>query len=147
MLTEHGRIRTSTVVCAAGAWSSRLLRPLGIRLPSLWIKGSVARTAPVKPLTTAGVWGRASFRQRGDGRLYLALGIEGDHPVMIDSLRFLPDFVPVYLQNRSEMRHSSQAAALVIAKAAPPATPLWNYLKLQTEKNAPVAYNLFSVAH
>ena len=33
--TEQGHIRAPTVVCAAGAWSTRLVRPLGVRLPSL----------------------------------------------------------------------------------------------------------------
>jgi len=104
VFTEHGYISTSTVVCAAGAWSTRLTRPLGVRLPSLWIKGSVARIAPVRNLVPAGVWGRASFRQRRDGRLYIALGVEGEHDLMIDSLRFLPAFLPLYLHNRSELK-------------------------------------------
>ncbi|MCF8068032.1 MAG: FAD-binding oxidoreductase [Desulfobacterales bacterium] len=102
--TEHGYIRTSTVVCAAGAWSTRLMRPLGVRLPSLWIKGSVARVAPVRTLTPAGVWGRTAFRQRSDGRLYMALGVEGEHDLMIDSLRFFPAYIPVYLHNRKELK-------------------------------------------
>lgn len=102
--TEQGHIRASTVVCAAGAWSTRLVRPIGVRLPSLWIKGTVARTAPVKDLIAAGVWGNAAFRQRRDGRLYMALGIEGEHHLMIDSLRFLLDFLPVYRQNRTEIK-------------------------------------------
>lgn len=102
--TEQGHIRASTVVCAAGAWSTRLVRPLGVRLPSLWMKGSVVRTAPVKKLIAAGVWGNAAFRQRRDGRLYMALGVEGEHHLMIDSLRFLPAFLPVYRQNRAEVK-------------------------------------------
>lgn len=102
--TEQGRIRAATVVCAAGAWSTRLVRPLGVRLPSLWIKGTVARTAPVRTLVASGVWGNAAFRQRRDGRLYLALGVEGEHDLMIDSLRFLPAFLPVYRQNRTELK-------------------------------------------
>jgi glycine/D-amino acid oxidase-like deaminating enzyme len=102
--TEQGPIRASTVVCAAGAWSSRLVRPLGVRLPSLWMKGSVARTAPVKNLIAAGVWGNAAFRQRRDGRLYMALGVEGEHHLMLDSLRFLPAFLPVYRHNRVEVK-------------------------------------------
>jgi glycine/D-amino acid oxidase-like deaminating enzyme len=102
--TEQGPIRASTVVCAAGAWSSRLVRPLGVRLPSLWMKGSVARTAPVKALIAAGVWGNAAFRQRRDGRLYMALGVEGEHHLMLDSLRFLPAFLPAYLNNKAKVK-------------------------------------------
>jgi glycine/D-amino acid oxidase-like deaminating enzyme len=102
--TEQGLIRASTVVCAAGAWSTRLLRPIGVQLPSLWLKGSVARIAPVKKLTAAGVWGRAAFRQRRDGRLYLALGTEGEHHLMVDSLRFLPAFLTAYLHNKTKVK-------------------------------------------
>ena len=73
--TELGVIRAGTVVCAAGAWSARLLRPLGLRLPQRWVRATVARTTPAPPLTRAGVWGPAvSFRQRRDGTLNLAAG-------------------------------------------------------------------------
>jgi glycine/D-amino acid oxidase-like deaminating enzyme len=102
--TERGHIQASTVVCAAGAWSTRLVRPLGIRLPSLWIKGSVARVAPVRKLTSAGVWGMAAFRQRSDDRLYMALGTEGEHHLMVDSLRFLPVFIRPYLYNKAKVK-------------------------------------------
>ena len=102
--TERGHIQASTVVCAAGAWSTRLMRPLGVRLPSLWVKGSVARVAPVRELTAAGVWGRAAFRQRRDGSLYLALGIESEHPLTVDSLRFLPAFLSAYRYNKTKVK-------------------------------------------
>jgi len=102
--TERGHIRASTVVCAAGAWSTRPLRPLGVRLPSLWLKGSVAQNAPLKELTAAGVWGRTAFRQRRDRRLYMALGVEGEHHLMVDSLRFLAAFLPAYRHNRAGIK-------------------------------------------
>lgn len=102
--TEQGSIQASMVVCAAGAWSTRLLRPLGVKLPSLWIKGSVAQVAGAGDLTAAGVWGRVAFRQRGDGRLYMALGVEGEHHLMLDSFRLFPAFLPLYLHNRQEMK-------------------------------------------
>ena len=38
------RSRARTVVCAAGAWSARVLRPLGLRLPQRWVRATVART-------------------------------------------------------------------------------------------------------
>lgn len=44
VVTEHGEIRTPTVVCAAGAWSARLARRLGLDLPQRWVGGTVART-------------------------------------------------------------------------------------------------------
>ena len=39
-----GPVRARTVVCAAGAWSARVLRPLGLRLPQRWVRATVART-------------------------------------------------------------------------------------------------------
>ncbi len=56
VVTEQGEIRTSTVVCAAGAWSSRLLRTLGFSLPQRWVRGTVARTTPAPPVTPCAVW-------------------------------------------------------------------------------------------
>src|SRR5262249_34286234 len=36
--TEVGAIRARTVVCATGAWSSRVVRPLGLQLPQRWVR-------------------------------------------------------------------------------------------------------------
>ena len=36
--TEKGYVATERVVCATGAWSSRVLRPVGIRLPQLRVR-------------------------------------------------------------------------------------------------------------
>ena len=48
VVSEHGTIRTSTVLCAAGAWTSMFCRSLGIRVPQLRVRGTVCRTAPAK---------------------------------------------------------------------------------------------------
>ncbi|MCP4387339.1 MAG: FAD-dependent oxidoreductase [Gammaproteobacteria bacterium] len=66
--TEAGTVRADVVVCAGGAWTSRLLKPLGQKHPSLWIRGSAAHTQPVgidmRKLVT---WGKCACRQRPDG--------------------------------------------------------------------------------
>jgi len=46
VVTEHGTIRTSVALCAAGAWTSMFCRSLGISVPQLQVRGTVARTAP-----------------------------------------------------------------------------------------------------
>jgi glycine/D-amino acid oxidase-like deaminating enzyme len=67
--TEHGAIRARRVIVAAGAWSSRLLRPVGVDVPQAFVRASTARTASVD---TAGA-GRAlrttasAVRPRADG--------------------------------------------------------------------------------
>jgi glycine/D-amino acid oxidase-like deaminating enzyme len=103
--TEQGEVRTTRVVCAAGAWSSRLVRPLGLALPQRWVRATVARTTPAPPVTRAGVWGPAvAFRQRRDGSLNLAAGGAADHDVTLDSLRHLRLFLPNYWRNRQLFR-------------------------------------------
>jgi glycine/D-amino acid oxidase-like deaminating enzyme len=97
VVTEAGPLRARTVVCAAGAWSARLLRPLGLRLPQRWVRATVARTTPVPPLTRAGVWGPVvSFRQRRDGTLNIAAAGAADHDVTLESLRDARLFLPNY---------------------------------------------------
>lgn len=105
VLTEQGPVRASTVVCAAGAWSSRLLRPLGVALPQRWIRATVARTTPAPPLTRAGVWGPVvSFRQRRDGTLNIAAAGAADHDLTLESLRHARLFLPGYWKNRKLFR-------------------------------------------
>ena len=46
VVTEHGRVAAQSVVCAGGAWSTMFLANLGIYLPQLSVRATVARTAP-----------------------------------------------------------------------------------------------------
>lgn len=102
--TEGGYVETKQVVCAAGAWSERLLRNIGLKLPQRLVRATVQRTTPVPPITQAGVWaGDISFRQRRDGRVILAGG-GADHDLTLASLRDLRRFLPNFRQNRSLFR-------------------------------------------
>ena len=104
-MTEAGPVRAQTVVCAAGAWSARLVRPLGLRLPQRWVRATVARTTPAPPLTRAGVWGPAvSFRQRRDGTLNIAAAGAADHDITLESFRHARLFLPNYWKNRKLFR-------------------------------------------
>jgi len=105
VVTEHGEIRTSTLVCAAGAWSWRLARGLGVVLPQRWVRGTVARTTPAPPVTSCAVWGpRVAFRQRKDGSFNIAAGGALDHDVTLDSLRQLRFFLPGAWKNKAMFR-------------------------------------------
>jgi glycine/D-amino acid oxidase-like deaminating enzyme len=105
VLTDREAVRTSRVVCAAGAWSAPLLRAVGLSLPQRLVRATVARTTPAPPITRAGVWGPAvAFRQRPDGRLNLAAGGATDYDVTLDSLRDLRLFLPSYWKNRKLFR-------------------------------------------
>ncbi len=96
VLTEHGRIGTSTVLVAAGAWSTFLLGSCGIRLPQLTVKASVARTAPMPSIYEGNASGSdVSFRRRLDGGYTIA--IKGHLEILPSPahLAFVRDFLPL----------------------------------------------------
>lgn len=103
--TERGVIRARHVICAAGVWSARLLRGVGIDLPVRIVRATVAGTTPIDPLTeiAVGYHPVVSFRQRRDGTLYIASS-GGDHDVTLQSFRHLRMFLPNYLKNRRMLR-------------------------------------------
>lgn len=96
VVTEHGLIRTSTVVVAGGAWSSRLCRDVGIRLPQLSVRASVMRTAPVEGGPEGAAWTEGfAYRKRLDGGYTIANGMISYHHLIPDSFRYLGDFLPI----------------------------------------------------
>ncbi|GAB5487509.1 MAG: FAD-binding oxidoreductase [Parasphingorhabdus sp.] len=94
VVTERGTVRSSAVVCAAGAWTNIFLSNLGVDLPQLVVKGTVVRTAA----TSACIEGAAGFgelyaRKRTDGGFTLATG-QTEHTVGPNSLRYALKFLP-----------------------------------------------------
>jgi glycine/D-amino acid oxidase-like deaminating enzyme len=121
VVTERGEIRAPMVVCAAGAWSSRLLRTLGLALPQRWVRGTVARTTAAPPVTACAVWGPGvAFRQRRDGSFTIAAGGALDHDVTLDSLRQLRFFLPNFWKNKTLFRFHVGAPLLRSLTAALP---------------------------
>lgn len=105
ILTERGEIRTSVVVCAAGAWSSKVGRMVGLHLPQRKVRATVARTHPVPAFTRTNVWGGGvAVRQRNDGSLIIAGDGAADHDVTLESFRHMRMFLPVYLRDRRGIR-------------------------------------------
>ncbi|MER9177553.1 FAD-binding oxidoreductase [Mesorhizobium sp. M0955] len=105
--TEQGRLDCETVVVASGGWTSRLLKPLGIRHPTLWIRGSVGRTGvlPIE-MRKLVVWGKCAYRQRPDGRVNIAVAEDGFHDLMLDSLVHGLKFLPLAQRNWRNVRFS-----------------------------------------
>ena len=95
VVTEKGRIRTTSVVLAGGAWSSLFVGNLGIRLPQLTVINSVMRTAPLEGAPESALWMTGyAFRKRLDGGYTIANGAANLHELSPDSFRFLKDFLP-----------------------------------------------------
>jgi glycine/D-amino acid oxidase-like deaminating enzyme len=121
VVTERGEVRAPWVVCAAGAWSSRLVRTLGVRLPQRWVRGTVARTTPAPAVSACAVWGPGvAFRQRRDGAFTIAAGGALDHDVTLDSLRQLRFFLPNFWKNKALFRfHVGRPLLESLAAALP----------------------------
>ena len=107
VVTEHGTISTSTVLCAAGAWTSMFCRSLGIDVPQLRVKGTVARTAPAGDVLNGNVFDhRLGIRRREDGGYTVAHGSVLEHPVTPSSFRYFFKFLPALLQELKILRLS-----------------------------------------
>jgi glycine/D-amino acid oxidase-like deaminating enzyme len=105
VLTDRGAIRAPVVVNAAGARAMRIARMVGLPLPQLIVRSTVAETTPLAPVTEAGVWGTGvAFRQKRDGSVYIAGGGQSDYDITLDSLRYARQFMPNYLKNRRLFR-------------------------------------------
>ncbi|PSJ56404.1 NAD(P)/FAD-dependent oxidoreductase [Kumtagia ephedrae] len=98
VVTEKGLIRASTVIVAGGAWSSRLCRPLGLRLPQLVVRASVLRTGPVEGGPETAAWADGfAYRKRLDGGYTIAGGALSYHEIVPDSFRYFRDFLPMLM--------------------------------------------------
>ena len=107
VVTEHGTIKTSAVLCAAGAWTSLFARSLGITLPQLKVRGTVCRTAPAENIVNGNVFDdRIAIRRRQDGGFTLAHGMILDHPITPSTFRFALKYVPALMMEIRNLRPS-----------------------------------------
>ena len=107
VVTEHGTIRTSTVLCAAGAWSSLFCRSLGIALPQLKVQGTVVRTAPCEGVLEGNLFdSRVGIRRRRDGGYSVAHGAVLHHSLTPATFRWSFKFLPALMKELKVLRLS-----------------------------------------
>lgn len=105
VVTEHGSIAASSVVCVAGAWSGLFCRAQGIDVPQLRVKGTVARTAPThRILNGAAYCSSVAIRRRADGGYTVAHGSRFDHSLDPASFRYARKFWPALKQEQGAVR-------------------------------------------
>lgn len=105
VVTEHGTIETSVVLCAAGAWTSMFCRALGITVPQLKVRGTVARTAPAEKVLDGNLFDdRIGIRRRQDGGYTVAHGSVLDHGITPSTFRFAFKFLPALKQEYKTLR-------------------------------------------
>jgi glycine/D-amino acid oxidase-like deaminating enzyme len=107
VVTELGPVRTSVVLCAAGAWTSMFCRSLGVIVPQLKVRGTVVRTAPAEAVLEGNAFdAHLGIRRRQDGGYTVAHGSILDHPITPSTLRFAVKFLPALKQEFKVLRLS-----------------------------------------
>jgi len=94
VVTEHGTIKASIVLCAAGAWTSIFCQSLGISLPQLKLRGTVVRTTPAENVLNGSLLtDQTGIRRRQDGG-YTIASWRLDHSITPSTLRHAFKFLP-----------------------------------------------------
>jgi glycine/D-amino acid oxidase-like deaminating enzyme len=105
VVTENGRIACDGVILAGGVWSRLFCGSLGLRLPQLKVLATVARTAPIDGLPETNTWlGDFAYRRRLDGGYNIADGSANMVPVVPDTFRFMPEFLPAAVAAKRSIR-------------------------------------------
>ncbi|MGF6652325.1 glycine/D-amino acid oxidase-like deaminating enzyme [Paraburkholderia youngii] len=113
VVTERGTIRTSRLICAAGASSWRLLRTLGLELPQQAVRGTCMRTNPLPPITASTFWGHGlGIRQRANGAINLADDMQVDVDMTLGHFRALKWFLPELWTQREKFSFHLNGACL-----------------------------------
>lgn len=100
VLTEKGRIATSNVLVACGAWTSLFLRGHGISIPQLSVRATVAATEPMPEIHAgAATDEHIAFRRRQDGGYTLAAGGAAQLYIGPDAFRHARKYLPALKAN------------------------------------------------
>ena len=107
VVTEHGVVKTKSVIYAGNAWSRLFCGNLGIDVPQLWVMMSMGRVGPLNA-GPVGCGGRNdwAWRRQVDGGYSLG-GLGGQRfPLTRDSIRLFSRFVPILKTERPFLRLS-----------------------------------------
>ncbi len=106
-VTEHGTIKTPVVLCAGGVWTSIFCRSIGISVPQLKVRGTVARTSQGESVLNGTVWGaQTGMRRRQDGGYTVAIADYLDHSITPSTFRYIFKFLPSLVQDFNRVRLS-----------------------------------------
>jgi glycine/D-amino acid oxidase-like deaminating enzyme len=98
--TEGGKIATTNVLVAGGAWSSLFLRKHGVSIPQLSVRATVAATEPLPEFHAgAAIEKDIAFRRRQDGGYTLAPGGSNLLFVGPDAFRNATKYLPALIDH------------------------------------------------
>jgi len=104
VITERGTIKTGSVICAGGAWTSMFCRRHGIDLPLGNVIGTAFRTKPIDqaialPLYTPGF----ACRPQMDGSYTMSVSGRGRLEPGAQGLRYARQFYPTFKARRKNL--------------------------------------------
>ncbi|AMS45113.1 NAD(P)/FAD-dependent oxidoreductase [Aminobacter aminovorans] len=102
--TEKGYIKTSAVLCAAGAWSSRFLGPLGISFPQASIRQTALRSTPTINIGEAISTPFCTITRRLDGSYTLAISGKANLEITPRAIRYSREFMPQFFRRLKNVR-------------------------------------------
>jgi glycine/D-amino acid oxidase-like deaminating enzyme len=95
VVTEKGTIACDAVLMAGGAWSRIFCAGAGLTLPTLRVRSSVFRTAPLEGGPEVAAWTPGvAYRRRLDGGYNIANSRSATADIEPDNFRFLVQFLP-----------------------------------------------------
>jgi glycine/D-amino acid oxidase-like deaminating enzyme len=105
VVSEAGRIETTSVLCAAGAWASTFCRRHGIKFPQAGIRSTVFVTTPGDEVAPGGlVTPDFTLTRRLDGGYIVAAQNRGRLDVTLQGLRYARQFWPLFRERRKNLK-------------------------------------------
>ena len=105
VVTERGAIRTRTVLCAGGAWSSLFCRRHGVSLAQAGVRSTSFATAAAPLVTDGGLsMPDVTIRRRLDGGYTVGLGGRGLVELSPQGLLYARQFWPTFKKRRAGLK-------------------------------------------
>ncbi len=102
--TEKGLIKAQAVLCAAGAWASRFLRPHGISFPQAGVRQTALRTKPTVDVGDCLYSPDFAMTRRLDGSYTLAISGKATIDITPQGLRYAREFLPQFTRRLKNVR-------------------------------------------
>ncbi len=102
--TEKGYIRADAVLCAAGAWASRFVRPLGVNFPQSSVRQTVVRTKPTANVGEVLYTPDFAITRRLDGSYTLAISGRAKLEITPHGIRYAREFMPQFIKRLKSVK-------------------------------------------
>jgi glycine/D-amino acid oxidase-like deaminating enzyme len=102
--TEKGLVKTNAVLCAAGAWASRFLRPHGISFPQAGVRQTALRTKPTNDVGSCLYSPDFAMTRRLDGSYTLAISGRANIDITPQGLLYAREFIPQFMRRLKNVR-------------------------------------------